>query len=251
MSELLFQPRLQVLASQEDVARQAAALLEARIRQGAARVLGLATGRTPLRVYALLSEAVRDGRLSLAGISTFNLDEYAGLSPDHPGSYRSYMNRHLFAGSDVDLARTHVPDGLAADPVAAGRDYEARIKAAGGIDLQLLGIGQNGHIGFNEPGSPFDSRTRMVPLAASTRAANAGDFPGGTVPERAITMGIGTILEAREIVLLACGPAKAEAVAAMIDGPVGPACPASALRLHPRVTVLCDAEAAARVARPG
>lgn len=246
MSDSIFHAKLHVLHDAEAVARAGAALIADRIRQGQARVLGLATGRTPIRVYALLVEEFAAGRLSLNGITTFNLDEYMGLPQGHPSSYRTYMERHLFAGSDADRSRTHVPIGHDSDPATAARAYEAMIAAAGGIDLQLLGIGTNGHIGFNEPGSPFDSRTRVVPLAPSTRAANAGDFPEGeTPPEEAITMGIGTILEAREILLLASGSAKADAVAAMLQGSIGPACPASALRLHPNVRVICDRDAAA------
>ncbi|MFD1911224.1 glucosamine-6-phosphate deaminase [Halodurantibacterium flavum] len=247
MQDSPFQPRLMVLPTPGDVAQKAAALIAGAVRTGRARVLGLATGRTPLGVYTILSQEMRAGTLSLAGTTTFNLDEYAGIPADHPSSYRSYMNRHLFAASDIDMARTHLPDGMAPDPVRAAADYEAMIETAGGIDLQILGIGQNGHIGFNEPGSRFDSRTRIVPLAPSTRAANAGDFPGGTVPEKAVTMGIGTILAAKKILLLASGPAKAEALAAMLEGPVTPACPASALRLHPDATVICDTAAAARL----
>lgn len=238
-------PMLLVLPSPEAVARQAAAHIADLIRSRRARVLGLATGRTPLRVYELLSAELRAGRLSLAGVTTFNLDEYQGLGPDHQASFRSYMEQHLFRHSDIDPAHWHVPDGMNLDGDAVRSHYEGLIAAAGGIDLQLLGIGANGHIGFNEPGSAFDSRTRIVRLAPETREANSDEFSDGRTPERAITMGIGTILEAREILLLACGAAKAEALAAMIAGPLHPSCPASALRLHPQVTVLCDHEAAA------
>jgi glucosamine-6-phosphate deaminase len=157
------------------------------------------------------------------------------------------MREQLFAHVDIEPRRTHIPDGTARDIAAEAARYEARIQAAGGIDLQLLGIGANGHIGFNEPGSDFSSRTREVELDEATRLDNAGHFPDRAVPERAITMGIATILEARRIVLLATGKEKAAAIAAAIEGPLTTDCPASALRLHREVHVICDEAAAARL----
>jgi glucosamine-6-phosphate deaminase len=168
-------------------------------------------------------------------VVTFNLDEYCGVPPDHTGSYFTYMKRHLFDHVDLDPRNTHIPNGLAPDPEA----YEAEIRAAGGLDLTFLGLGRNGHIGFNEPGTPFDSRTRVVELTQSTRRANADLFPDGHVPTHAITMGIGTILESRAIVLLAAGQGKEEAIARLRSGKVSEEFPASALHTHTDVIVLC------------
>jgi glucosamine-6-phosphate deaminase len=220
-------------------------LIAATIRARPTTVLGLATGNSPEVVYAELVRLHREEGLSFAGVTTFNLDEYVGIGPDHPGSYRAYMQTHLFDHVDVVPARTHVPDGVAADLDAAAAGYEADLRAAGGIDLQLLGIGRNGHIGFNEPGADPAGRTGIVRLHPSTLAANAAVFPGGHVPERALTMGIGTILESRAIVVLATGPLKADAVKMALTGPVTPACPASLLGRHPSVTWHLDTEAAA------
>ena len=205
-------------------------------------VLGLATGRTMVPVYAALRERFVQGRLSFAEAESFNLDEYCGLPAEDPSSFASYMRRHLFDHVDMAPGRYHLPDPQAPDA------FEAQIARAGGIGLQLLGIGRNGHIGFNVPGAARDSRTRIVRLEESTRRANAGDFPQGAVlPTHAVTMGISTILEARSIVLLAIGAGKADSLARAFDGPVGPACPASFLQLHGDVTVVCDAAAASRL----
>ncbi len=242
---MTYQPELSVLKDGNAVASTAARVIAAHIEDSPAAVLGLATGRTPLAVYADLRGRVARGELSFDGVRCFSLDEYQGLPPGHPASYHSYMCRELFDHVDIRQDDWHLPDGTADDLAAAGAGYEAAIRHAGGVDLQLLGIGENGHIGFNEPGAPFESRTREVALAASTIRANASEFPpGDTPPTHALTMGIGTILEARRILLLATGSRKAKAVAAMMTGPIDPAVPASALRLHPAVTILCDAEAA-------
>jgi glucosamine-6-phosphate deaminase len=189
----------------------------------------------------LLAEAHAQRRLSFARVTSFNLDEYCGLPADHPSTFLAYMREKLFSLVDIDASKAHLPDGSAVDPDAVAAAYEASIAKAGGIDLQLLGIGQNGHIGFNEPGSPAISRTRRVSLSPLTLAANAADFPSGEMPPpHAITMGIATILEAREIILLATGAGKAAALEAAINGPVSENCPASFLRLHPHVTIVCD-----------
>lgn len=223
---------------------RAAGLIAAHIRAHSDAVLGLATGGTMLPLYRLLAGEYRAG-LSFARVTSFNLDEYVGLAPDHPASYHSYMREVLFAHVDIDPARTYLPRGDAPDPGEEADRYEALIAAAGGISLQLLGIGQNGHIGFNEPTSSLASRTRVKTLTESTRAANRPYFgPKETPPEYAITMGVGTILAARECLLLATGAAKAPAVAAMIEGPLSAACPASALQMHPRATIVLDREAA-------
>jgi glucosamine-6-phosphate deaminase len=232
------------------VADYAAAHIVGRLAAKPDLVLGLPTGETPRGIYVRLAEAYRTGKVSFARASSFNLDEYRGLPPDHPASYHAYMREMLFRHVDIDPARTHLPDGLASDATAEGRRYEKAIAEAGGIGLMVLGIGGNGHIGFNEPGSPFDSRTRAVRLTEATREANGRSFPEGeTVPEFAITMGIATILDAREILLVATGHAKAEALAAALAGPETPQCPASVLRRHPAVTIVCDTAAAAGIRR--
>lgn len=211
-------------------------------------VLGLATGGTMEPVYAGLVARARDGALSLGEMRSFNLDEYVGLAPSHPQSYHAYMQRHLIGPAGLDPERLRLPRGDAADPEAEAARYEAEIAAAGGIELQLLGIGANGHIGFNEPSSSLASPCRVKTLTRATRAANARFFgPGEEVPRFAITMGIATILRSRHALLLAVGAAKAEAVAAMVEGPLSARCPASALQMHPRATVVLDPEAAARL----
>ncbi len=207
-------------------------------------VLGLATGATMEPVYAYIVAAFKRGEVSFAGVTTFNLDEYAGLAPSDPGSYRSTMDRLLFDHVDIDKNRTFLPEASATAWEAAAERYEAMIVEAGGIDLQLLGIGRNGHIGFNEPGSLIDSRTRLVELHADTLAANARFFADGQVPKSAITMGIGTILSAREIVVLATGAAKAEAVNRAHSGAFSIDCPASALQTHGNVLWFLDTDAA-------
>jgi glucosamine-6-phosphate deaminase len=171
-------------------------------------------------------------------VATFNLDEYVGVPREHPGSYFSYMQRHLFRHVDIDPSNAHIPDGNAPNPEAECQRYEQEIESAGGLSLTFLGLGRNGHIGFNEPGTAFDSRTRLVELTQSTRHANASDFPDGHVPQRAITMGIATILESRRIVLLVAGAGKEDAVERLRSGEVTEAFPASALTQHGDVTVL-------------
>jgi glucosamine-6-phosphate deaminase len=241
-------PFVEVMETAEAVADRACAVVMQTLRTTGVTTLGLATGSTMLPLYARLVEACRAEKISFRNAFSFNLDEYVGISRDDPGSFHAYMQAHLFALIDIARGRTHIPDGNARDIAAEARRYEALISAAGGIELQLLGIGGNGHIGYNEPGSAFSSRTRVVELEEATRRANAGGFPGRALaPARAITMGIGTILEARHILLLATGSEKAAAIAAAIEGPLTPACPASALRLHRQVHVVCDAAAAAKL----
>lgn len=229
----------------ERATERAADLVVAAVTARPETVLGLATGGTMMPLYARLVAAHAAGAVRFSKVTTFNLDEYIGLSPDHPCSYHAYMRAALFDHVDIDLARTHLPRGNSADPVTESQRYEALIAACGGIDLQLLGIGQNGHIGFNEPTSSLGSRTRIKTLTVSTRAANAGYFDTAEdIPAHAITMGIRTILEARHCLMLATGVAKAPAVAAMVEGPVSAACPASALQMHPAVTIVLDRGAA-------
>lgn len=212
-------------------------------------VLGLATGGTMEAVYARLIDQFRAGEISFAQSRSFNLDEYVGLPPDHPRSYWHYMREQLFDHVDFAPGATHLPHGDAADPEAEADAYERAIKAAGGIGLQLLGLGTNGHIGFNEPISSLSSLTRVKTLTRSTRDANARYFDNSAeVPRLAITMGIGTILNADEVVLLAYGAGKAEVAARMIEGPLSASCPASALQWHRKATIILDDAAASRLA---
>lgn len=240
--------RILILPDRSAAAERAADMIAAEVRRHPRAVLGLATGGTMEPVYAALVSRARAGLFDPGEVRTFNLDEYVGLAPSHPQSYRSYMTERLFAPLGLPEARTCLPRGDAADPDAEAAAYDAAIAAAGGIDLQLLGIGANGHIGFNEPTSSLRSRTRVKTLTLTTLEANARFFgPAEIVPRFAITMGIGTILEARSVVLLATGGGKADAVAAMVEGPVSARWPASALQFHPRCTVICDEEAAAKL----
>jgi glucosamine-6-phosphate deaminase len=242
-----FAPYIDIAPNAAAAADHAALLLIAALHGDGGTTLGLATGATMIPVYEALVAAYQADEVTFRDTITFNLDEYVGLGPDQPGSFHRFMRRHLFDHVDIAPALTHVPNGLAEDIAAEAARYEAEIEAAGGIELQILGIGANGHIGFNEPGSAFSSRTREVMLDEATRAANAGSFAGRAVPERAITMGIATILEARCIVLLATGREKAAAIAAAIEGPLTTDCPASALRLHRDVHVICDEAAAGKL----
>lgn len=232
--------------SAETGCRLAAKIIAKVVREKPAAVLGLATGRTPLQLYRELIRLHREEGLSFRDVTTFNLDEYVGLPPTHDQSYRWFMQEHFFRHIDIRPDRTHVPDGTAADLQAECRSYEARIAAAGGIDLQLLGLGRNGHIGFNEPTSSLRSRTWIKILSEGTLRDNSAVFGAfESMPRHAITMGIGTILDARRVLLLAFGPAKARAALCMVEGPLAALCPASALQLHPRATIVLDESAAA------
>jgi len=236
---------VRILESVHAVARKAADICCEWIRRKPDARLGLAAGATPQALYTELIERNRRAEVSFARVETFNLDEYLGIGPDHPRSFRRAMRDGLFGELDIDPANTHLPRGDAADPAAEAEAYEAAVRSRGGIDLQILGIGRNGHIGFNEPGSSLDSRTRVVRLSPVTLRDNQLGPPDFEEPVEAITMGIGTILEARALLVLATGAAKARAVAAALEGPLSPSCPASALRLHSDATLLLDPEAAA------
>lgn len=240
--EVIIRPNAQA------VAELVAALVSASIRENPRLTLGLATGRTMERVYDLLVNEHRDRGLSFAKVKTFNLDEYVGLGADSPQSYRRYMCEKLFDHVDVEEANTHLPDGTAADLDAECAAYERRIADAGGIDLQLLGIGQVGHIGFNEPLSALRSRTRVKALSPQTLEQNAALFGGvDKVPRRAVTMGVGTILDSRRCLLAAMGKEKAEIIAKAVEGPVTSMISATALQLHPRCTVIVDEAAASHL----
>ncbi len=227
----------------EAVAALAARLIADRLGARPELVLGLATGRTMERVYDHLVALGPD----FSRCRTFNLDEYIGIPPESEQSYRHYMEENLFRRVGIDPGRTHLLDGMAADLVAEAEAYERKIRDAGGIDLQLLGIGESGHIGFNEPLSALMSRTREKALTLTTRRQNAAMFGGDPerVPARALTMGVGTILDTRELLLVATGSAKAPILAKALEGPVTAMVTASALQLHPRCKVIID-EAAAR-----
>ena len=207
-------------------------------------VLGFATGSTPLGLYAELAKLCAEKKISFKGVSSFNLDEYLGLDGTHDQSYRYFMNKNLFEKIDIDISRTRVPSGIDTDPEKAAQ-YDKDIEAAGGIDLQLLGLGNNGHIGFNEPGTPFGSVTHIVELTDSTRQANKRFFNSiDEVPTHSVTMGIKTVMNARRIILMALGKGKADIVKKFIQGEVTPEVPASVLQLHPDVEVYLDFDAA-------
>ena len=237
--------KLIVADTYEEMSRLAADEIAAVIEAKPDCVLGLATGTTPIGLYADLVKRYEAGDLSFAKCQSFNLDEYCGLEGTHPQSYRYFMDSHLFNLVDIDKTRTHVPCGIGVtDEMAA--HYDDEIKQAGGVDLQLLGTGPNGHIGFNEPGTPWDAVTHIVPLTDATRQANKRFFNSiDEVPEKAVSMGIKTVMNARSIILMAIGKSKAEIVRAFIQGPVTTEVPASILQLHPAVEVYLDPEAAA------
>lgn len=236
---------------------QAAGLRAARFMADLVRkrpdcVLGLSTGSTPLGLYRELARLHREEGLDFSRVTTFNLDEYVGLSPTHPQSYRCFMQQNLFDHLNVRPERTNVPDGRALDFELHCRQYEQKIKDAGGIDLQVLGLGSDGHIAFNEPGSSLGSRTRLKSLAGETIRDNARFFGGeDKVPRLAITMGVGTILESRRCLLLAFGAHKAQAVQATVEGPITAQVTGSALQLHREVVGIFDEPAASLLARRG
>jgi len=228
------------------VARLVARLVLDRVRARPELVLGCATGRTMEAIYDEIVAGHRAGSADLSRIRTFNLDEYVGLAADDPRSYHRYMRERLFDRIGLAPERSRLPDGCAADLPAEARAYEAAIAAAGGIDLQLLGLGETGHIGFNEPLSALMSRTREKALTPTTRAQNAAMFGGdpAAVPPRALTMGVGTILEAREVLLVATGSGKAAVLARATEGPITARISATALQLHPNCKVVVDEAAA-------
>jgi glucosamine-6-phosphate deaminase len=237
-----------VLSSAAEVGQLAARKIAKLIKGKPAAVIGLATGSSPLAIYAELAASVRSGLLDASRVSGFALDEYVGIAAEHPQSYAAVIRREVTEPLGLDPSRVLVPDGRASDLDAACQAYEAAIRDAGGVDLQILGIGANGHIGFNEPTSSFGSRTRLKTLAPRTRADNARFFDSpDEVPMHCLTQGLGTIMEARELLLVAQGSRKAAAVAAAIEGPVSSICPASILQFHPLATVIIDDAAASRL----
>lgn len=240
--EVIIQP------SAEETSVYAARVIARLLREKPHAVLGLATGSTPLRLYKELIRLHREEELDFSQVTTFNLDEYVGLSPDHPGSYHHFMQENFFQHVNVPPHHVHVPDGLAEDIPNSCRHYEDQIVMAGGLDIQVLGIGTDGHIGFNEPSSSLTSRTRIKTLTERTRLDNAPFFDQPEdVPHHVVTMGIGTIMEARQILLLAFGEKKAEAVAATVEGPIAARVPASILQMHQQATILLDEPAAVKL----
>lgn len=237
-----------IVDAPQTAARLAASAIVDLVATTPRAVLGVATGSTPLRVYAEVSRLVGERTLDVSGVRAFALDEYVGLPASHPESYRSVITREVVEPIGLDPANVHVPNGSVETIRTAGADYERLITDAGGIDLQLLGIGANGHIGFNEPGSSFASRTRIKTLTEQTRTDNARFFASPEqVPTHCITQGLGTILDARHLVLLAFGEAKADAIAGALEGPVSASNPGSAVQLHPHVTVIVDEAAASQL----
>ena len=213
-------------------------------------VLGLPTGRTPIRLYHELGSMHAKGQVDFSRATTFNLDEFLGIPPEHPGSYRAFMQEHLFSRVNLDPSRINVLDGVAADPAAECARYGKAIEQAGGIDLQLLGIGTNGHIGFNEPARELASTTHRVMLKSSTRRSNAAlfDHDPDKVPREALSMGMATILHARQIVMIATGKSKAGCIEKVVHGPITTKLPASFLQVHRDVELMLDETAASRLA---
>ncbi len=241
-----------ILPSAQGVALYAADRVIDVVNTKANPVLGLATGSTPIALYEELVVRYQAKQVSFRQTISFNLDEYIGIADSHEQSYRTFMNQHLFDHIDIAKSNTHVPLAESKNAIVlkkSAQDFEASIQQAGGIDLQILGIGLNGHIGFNEPTSSFTSRTRIKTLSESTVIANKRFFKDGEYqPHLALTMGIGTILNSRAVLLIATGKAKAEAVKVMIEGPLSAMCPASALQLHETATIVLDEEAASMLA---
>ena len=238
--------RIYECADYRAMSRQAANIISAQVILKPDCVLGLATGSTPIGTYDQLVEWCEKKDLSFSKIHSVNLDEYRGLGGDHDQSYRWFMNHYLFSRVDIDVSKTNVPNGLAEDPDAECARYDALIDSLGGIDLQLLGLGRNGHIGFNEPDDVFSKGTHCVNLTESTIEANSRLFEREEdVPRRAYTMGVQTIMNGRSILVVANGEKKAQAVHDMCFGPVTPQCPASILQLHTNVTIVADDEALA------
>ena len=225
----------------EEMSQEAAKVMLNTVQEKSHPVLGLATGSTPERLYELLTKAHQEDQVTFGHVQTFNLDEYIGLSKDDEQSYHYFMNEKLMGNIDIPNNQVHIPNGLVTDLEAECVAYEKKIQQAGNIDLQLLGLGMNGHIGFNEPGTSFDARTHIVQLDASTREANARFFENeADVPTQAITMGIGTILEAKQILLIVHGEKKADILRRVVSGEVTEDIPATALQRHDNVTIITD-----------
>jgi len=236
------------VADYDEMSSKACEMVVDKVKEMGNPVLGLATGSTPEGLYQRIIEKYKQGDVSFENVTTFNLDEYVGLAGDDPNSYRYFMNEKLFKHVDISTDKTHVPNGVAKDLNAECENYEQFIQDVGGIDLQVLGLGTNGHIAFNEPGTSFESRTGVVDLTQETLEANRRFFNSiDEVPTQALSMGIGLIFEAKEIILLVSGEAKAEALSRVINGKVTEELPGSILQQHDHVTIIADAAALSKV----
>lgn len=225
----------------DEMSEKACAFVTERLKQRNDLVMGFATGSTPEGLYQRLIEKYRKQEITFKDVVSFNLDEYIGLDKDHPNSYYYFMREKLFDHVDISFDNVNIPNGVASDLEAECQAFEAKIKQAGGIELQILGIGGNGHIGFNEPGTPFTSRTQVVDLASSTIKANSRFFDSiEEVPTQAVSMGIGTIMESKEILLLASGETKRDAMTAVLRGDITEDVPATVLQKHPNMTIIAD-----------
>lgn len=233
-----------VCKNYEEMSIKGAEIFAEQIKKKPDSVLGLATGSTPEGMYAKLAEKCAAGEISFKNIKTVNLDEYYPIAPENGQSYRYFMNKNLFDKVDIDKNNTNVPDGTAPDPDVESKRYDALIESLGGIDLQVLGIGRNGHIGFNEPDSKLISGTHVVELTPNTIAANSRFFASaGDVPKKALTMGIGSIFKSRKIIIMANGAEKKDAVGRMLENAIDTSCPATLLNLHEDVTLICTEDA--------
>jgi len=237
-----------VVKDYAELSKRASFMIAAQVTLKADSVLGLATGSTPIGTYEALVRLYEEGFVSFPKVKTFNLDEYYNLSADNPQSYRYFMNEHLFSKINISEDAIEIPNGMAADVEEECRRYEQAIQKAGGIDFQLLGIGTNGHIGFNEPDVKFEAQTHLVELDQETIKSNARFFDSiDEVPKQAISMGIKTIMQSRHILLLASGIEKADTIHQMLSDKITPTCPATILQLHPNVTILLDEAAASKL----
>ena len=239
-----------ICKTKEEASKLAADMITAAVKKNPKTVLGLATGSTPVAMYTEMAKAVKAKKVSYKSVKTWNLDEYVGLPGTHDQSYRYFMNKNLFEKIDIKLSNTHVLNGMAKDPAKECATYEAQIKKAGGIDIQVLGIGSDGHIAFNDPGTSLSSRTSVVYLTPSTIKDNARLFFKGKekeVPTRALSMGVGTICEAKKVIMLAFGKNKADAIKGCVEGPMSQFCTASALQAHNDAWIFCDEEAASKL----
>jgi glucosamine-6-phosphate deaminase len=244
-------PKVEIFHSDRSASRALARRIVTALAQNPRLVLGLPTGKTPVGLYHELASIAATGHADFSHATTFNLDEFLGIPPSHPSSYRQYMEHHLFSRVNLRAENIHFLDGSAPDPAEECLRYERAIEEAGGIDVQILGIGTNGHIGFNEPASELQARSHRVTLKPETRRSNAALFHGDphAVPREALSMGMATILNARAIVLLATGRTKAECVERLVSGPITSSLPASFLQTHRDVTIMVDEPAAERLSR--
>lgn len=234
-----------VTKTYEELSRKAGNLFASQLILKPNSVIGLATGSSPVGMYQELIRIYKEGDIDFNEVVSFNLDEYIGLTPDNEQSYHYFMEKNLFSSINIRPENIHIPSGIAVDMEVAAKSYDKLIEEAGGIDIQILGIGNNGHIGFNEPDVKFEARTHIVELEQDTIEANARFFSSiDEVPTKAISMGIKNIMQSRKIVLIAAGEGKAKAVQGMIEGPITPELPASVLQLHPDVTIILDEAAA-------